>query len=131
MTDILNGGLSFIDFKGNNAEAAYNTGTQNGNEYFENAFEINEKSNGWGYGNNIHDNTITFNDEHYYKRKVEVTLTLPLGSGGKENIVETTDDYSPYHWVVKNKVDSTNTVSNNIRSPEDEDKMYNGDVTEY
>ena len=128
MTDILNGGLSFIDFKGNHAEAAYNVGTQNDNEYFENAFEINEKSPGWGAYNDIHDNTVTFNDEYYYKGKVDVTLDIPLGSDG---IVTTTDDISPYHWVVKNKVDSTNTVSNNIRTPEDEDKMYTGDVTEY
>lgn len=128
MTDILNGGLSFIDFKGNYTEAAYNTGTQNNNEYFENAFEINEKSAGWGAYNNIHNNTVTFNDEYYYKGKVYVTLDVPYGSDG---IVSKTDDISPYHWVVKNKVDSTNRVSNNIRTPEDEDKMYTGDVTEY
>jgi len=71
---------------------------------------------------------VTFNDEYYYKGKVYVTLDVPYGSDG---IVSKTDDISPYHWVVKNKVDSTNRVSNNIRTPEDEDKMYTGDVTEY
>lgn len=127
MTDILNGGLSFIDFKGNYTEAAYNVGTQNDNEHFENAFEINEKSPGWGAYNKIHNNTVTFNDEYYNKSKVDVTLDIPLGSGP----VTTTDDISPSHWVVKNNVDATNQVSNNTRDPEDADKMYKGDVTEY
>jgi len=130
MIDIINGGLSFIDFKGNNAEAAYNTGDQNDNEYFENAFEINEKSSGWGYYNNIHDNSLTFDDEYYNADSVSVTLTLALGSSGD---VETTEDIDPDHWVVENNVDDsyyTNTVSDNTRDPEDDDKMYIGDLTE-
>jgi hypothetical protein len=134
MTDILNGGLSFIDFKGNNAEAAYNTGDQNGNAYFENAFEINEKSEGWGYYNDIHDNTLTFDDTYYDSGNVQVTLTLALGSSGVAYSEETTANIDPEHWVVKNNVDdlsSTNSVSNNTRDPEDSDKMYDGDLTEY
>ena len=134
MNDILNGGLSYIDFKGNYAEAAYNTGDQNGNAYFENAFEINEKWDGWGYYNNIHDNTLSFDDEYYNEDRIEVTLTLPLGSSGNAIFKETTDDVDLDHWVVKCNVDDagyTNTVSNNIRDTEDADKMYTGDVTEY
>ncbi|MDA7746599.1 RICIN domain-containing protein [Psychromonas sp.] len=126
MNDILNGGLSFIDFKGNYAEAAYNTGDQNNNEYFENAFEINEKSNGWGAYNDIHDNTVTFDDKYYDSSNVSVTITLPLGSGGNSDNVKTTNDIKPTHWVVKNNVDGTNTVSNNTRDPKDENKMYTG-----
>jgi len=126
MNDIINGGLSFIDFKGNYAEAAYNTGDQNDNEYFENAFEINEKSSGWGAYNNIHNNRVTFDDDYYDDSKVSVTITLPLGSGGNANSVSTTDDIKPTHWVVKNNVDTTNTVSDNTRITEDEDKMYSG-----
>jgi hypothetical protein len=131
MNDILNGGLSYIDFKGNYTEAAYNKGDQNGNKYFENAFEINTKSSGWGYYNNIHDNELTFNDEYYSSRSVSVTLTLALGSKGKPVTSKTTKDKDPEHWVVKNNVDDTNRVSNNIRIPADKDKMYKGDVTEY
>ena len=126
MNDIINGGLSFIDFKGNYAEAAYNTGDQNDNEYFENAFEINEKSSGWGAYNDIHNNRVTFDDDYYDDSKVSVTITLPLGSGGNANSVSTTDDIKPTHWVVKNNVDTTNTVSDNTRITEDEDKMYSG-----
>jgi len=126
MNDIINGGLSFIDFKGNYAEAAHNTGDQNDNEYFENAFEINEKSTGWGAYNDIHDNTITFDDEYYDDSSVSVTLTLPLGTSGNASSVKTTDTIKPTHWVVKNNVDSTNTVSDNTRDPADEDKMYTG-----
>jgi len=136
MDDIINGGLSFIDFKGNYAEAAYNEGDQNDNEYFENAFEINEKSTGWGYYNEIHDNSITFDvdddgeESSYSEDSVSVTLTLPLGSAGD---VETTEDIDPDHWVVKNNVDdsdATNTVYDNTRDPVDADKMYTGDLTE-
>ena len=133
MKDILNGGLSYIDFKGNYAEAAYNTGDQNGNAYFENAFEINEKWDDWGYNNNIHDNTLSFDDEYYNGDRIEVTLTLALGSSGNANFEETTDDIDLDHWVVKCNVDDesyTNTVSNNIRNPEDADKMYTGQLTE-
>ncbi|MEL0630569.1 hypothetical protein [Psychromonas aquatilis] len=126
MNDILNGGLSFIDFKGNYAEAAYNIGDQNNNEYFENAFEINEKSSGWGSYNDIHNNTVTFDDKYYDDSSVSVTITLPLGSGGKANNAKTNDDIKPTHWVVKNNVDTTNTVSNNTRIKEDKDKMYTG-----
>ena len=126
MIDIINGGLSFIDFKGNNAEAAYNIGDQNDNEYFENAFEINEKSNGWGAYNNIHNNKLTFDDEYYDNSSVSITITLALGSGGESNSVETTDDIKPTHWVVKNNVGASNTVSDNTRVAEDEDKMYTG-----
>lgn len=134
MNDILNGGLSFIDFKGNYAEAAYNTGDQNENKYFENAFEINEKSNGWGYNNDIHDNSLSFDDEYYDEDKVSVTLTLALGSGGSAYSESTTKSISPDHWVVENNVDDsdyTNQVSDNDRDPDDEDKMYTGDLTEY
>ena len=131
MNDIINGGLSFIDFKGNYGECAYNTGDQNSNEYFENAFEINEKYSGWGAYNDIHDNTVTFDDEYYDDSKVSVTITLALGSGGDENTEETETTIKPEHWVVKNNVDDTNKVSNNTRDPEDEDKMYDGSVTEY
>lgn len=134
MNDILNGGLSYIDFKGNYAEAAYNKGDQNGNSYFENAFEINEKWDGWGYYNDIHDNTLSFDDEHYNADRIEVTLTIALGSSGNAIFEETTDDIDPDHWVVKCNVDDagyTNTVSNNIRDTDDSDKMYRGDVTEY
>jgi len=134
MNDIINGGLSYIDFKGNYAEAAYNTGDQNDNAYFENAFEINEKWDGWGYYNNIHDNTLTFDDEYYNEDRIEVTLTLPLGSSGNTIIEETTDEVDLDHWVVKSNVDDagyTNTVSNNIRDAEDADKMYTGDLTEH
>jgi len=126
MNDIINGGLSFIDFKGNYAEAAYNTGGQNDNEYFENAFEINEKSSGWGAYNAIHNNTVTFDDEYYNKNSVSVTITLPLGSGGDANSVKTTDTIKPTHWVVKNNVDGSNSASDNTRIATDEDKMYSG-----
>lgn len=134
MIDILNGGLSFIDFKGNYAEAAYNTGDQNDNEYFENAFEINEKSSGWGYNNDIHDNSLSFNDEYYDEDSVSVTLTLALGSSGAAYSESTTKSISPDHWVVENNVDDsdyTNSVSDNDRDPSDDDKMYTGDLTEY
>jgi hypothetical protein len=134
MIDIINGGLSYIDFKGNYAEAAYNYGNQNDNEYFENAFEINEKWTGWGYNNDIHDNVLTFNDEYYDDDSVEVTITLALGSSGNANSESTTEDIDPDHWVVKSNVDDssyTNIVSNNTRDPEDADKMYKGDLTEY
>lgn len=134
MNDILNGGLSYIDFKGNYAEAAYNTGDQNGNAYFENAFEINQKWDGWGYYNNIRDNTLTFDEEFYSEDRIEVTLMLALGSSGNAIFEETTDNVDLDHWVVKCNVDDeeyTNTVSNNIRYTQDSDKMYTGDLTKY
>ena len=127
MTDIINGGLSFIDFKGNDAECAYNIGDQNNNAYFENAFEINEKSNGWGMDNDIHHNTVTFDDKHYSKSTESVTIkSLPQGENGKTKEVDTTEDIKPTHWVVKNNVGASNTASNNTRDPKDEDKMYTG-----
>ena len=131
MIDILNGGLSFIDFKGNYSEVAYNKGDQNGNKYFENAFEINTKSPGWGFYNDIHDNTLTFDDEYYSSNSVSITLTLALGSKGKPKTAKTTKAKNPDHWVVKNNVDDTNRVSNNIRIPADKDKMFKGNLTEY
>ncbi|WP_435236773.1 right-handed parallel beta-helix repeat-containing protein [Psychromonas sp. PT13] len=133
MIDILNGGLSYIDFKGNYTEAAYNTGNQNGNKYFDNAFEINEKSEGWGYHNNIHDNVLTFNDEYYRATKEPETLTIALGSKGKPQSKESTKSLFRTHWVVKNNVkdsNATNVVSSNIRTPVDSNKMYVGKLTE-
>ena len=132
MNDIVNGGLSFIDFKGNYTECAYNIGDQNSNEYFENAFEINKKQSGWGKNNNIHHNTVTFDETYYNKSNKSVTInSLPLGENGKTKKVNTTEDIQREQWVVKNNVDSTNKVSSNIRTPEDKDRMYDGDVTEY
>jgi len=128
MIDILNGGLSYIDFKGNYSETAYNKGNQNGNKYFENAFEVNTKSPGWGFYNNIHDNELTFNDEYY--GKTSITMTLALGKKGKAKTSETTKEKSLDHWVVKNNTKETTTVSNNTRIPADTKKMYKGDITE-
>ena len=127
MIDIINGGLSFIDFKGNDTECAYNIGDQNNNKYFENAFEINDKSTGWGTGNDIHDNTVTFDDEHYSKNTETVTIAaLAQGDEGDTIKLDTEKEIKPTHWVVKNNVDASNTVSNNTRNPKDEDKMYKG-----
>ena len=130
MKDILNGGLSFIDFKGNYSEVAYNKGDQNGNKYFENAFEINTKSSGWGYHNNIHDNILSFDDQYYNANSKPITMMLALGSKGKPKTVNSTKNKTLNHWVVKNNVDNTNRVSNNTRNPIDKNKMYTGDVTE-
>jgi hypothetical protein len=127
MIDILNGGLSYIDFKGNHSEVAYNKGNQNGNKYFENAFEVNTKSEGWGFFNNIHDNILTFDDQYY--GKTSITMTLALGSKGKAKSSETTKEKSLDHWVVKNNTKGTTHVSNNTRIPADKDKMYKGDIT--
>jgi hypothetical protein len=116
------------------AECAYNTGDQNDNEYFENAFEINKKWDDWGDDNDIHDNTLTFDDDYYDSDSVEVTLTLALGSSGVANSEETTENIDPDHWVVKDNVDDSsysNSVSDNTRDPEDDDKMYSGNLTEY
>ena len=132
MNDILNGGLSYIDFKGNYTEAAYNVGDQNDNEYFANAFEINDKQPGWGLYNNIHDNTLTFNDEYYSAERLSISLVLPQGSLG--TVLTSEKTYDPEHWVVQCNVDDlcyTNEVSNNTRILEDATKMYEGDVTEY
>lgn len=130
MIDILNGGLSYIDFKGNYSETAYNKGNQNGNKYFENAFEVNTKSPGWGYYNNIHDNVLTFNDE-YYSKGVSVTMTLALGSKGKAKTSETTKDKKPEHWIVRSNIKGETRVSNNTRIPADTSKMYKGNISEY
>ncbi|MDC7220577.1 MAG: hypothetical protein PQJ59_11645 [Spirochaetales bacterium] len=140
MIDIINGGLSFIDFKGNYAECAYNTGDQNYNEYFENAFEINDKWTGWGNYNDIHNNSITFNEEYYNSSSTDVTLDLALGSDGVESTVTTTDSIDRDQWVVEcndqSSYDGTptgNVVSSNTRDPEDSDRMYNSSdrLTEY
>lgn len=128
MTDILNGGLSYIDFKGNYSEVAYNKGNQNGNKYFENAFEVNTKSEGWGFYNNIHDNILTFDDKYY--GKTSITMTLALGKKGKAKMSKTTKDKSLDHWVVRNNIKGTTHVSNNTRIPADAKKMYTGDITE-
>lgn len=130
MIDILNGGLSYIDFKGNYSETAYNKGNQNGNKYFENAFEINTKSPGWGFYNNIHNNQLTFNDE-FYAKSLPVTMTVALGKKGKVITSEVTKTKNPDHWVIKNNVNDTNRASSNTRYPEDKSKMYKGDVTLY
>jgi len=130
MDDFLNGGLSFIDFKGNYAEAAYNKGDQNSNELFENAFEINEKVDDWGYNNVIHDNTLTFDDKYYDDDSYTVKMKVPYGSQGE---VTKSGKINRDHWVVENNVDDskyTNTVYDNTRDPEDSDKMYTGDLTE-
>ncbi|MCV2401601.1 hypothetical protein OFY17_01775 [Marinomonas sp. C2222] len=129
MIDILNGGLSYIDFKGNNAEAAYNTGNQNGNEYFENAFEVNTKSEGWGFHNNIHNNVLNFDDE--FAGKKSITMTLALGSKGKAKSSKQTKEKSLDHWVVRNNTKGTTKVSNNTRVPADSKRMYKGDISEY
>lgn len=132
MKDLLNGGLSYIDFKGNYTEAAFNKGDQNGNKYFDNAFEINEKSTGWGYHNNIHDNSFTFDDKYYVAGPISETLTLALGSKGKPISKKSTKSLFRTHWVVKNNVkdaELTNVVSGNIRTPIDVDKMYVGKLT--
>lgn len=129
MIDILNGGLSYIDFKGNYAEAAYNLGNQNGNEYFENAFEVNTKSEGWGFYNAIHDNVLNFDDEFVGSKSI--TMTLALGSKGKAKTSEQTKKKSLDHWVVKNNTKETTTVSNNTRVPANTSNMYKGDMTEY
>lgn len=128
MNDILNGGLSYMDLKGNYAEVAYNEGNQNGNPYFENAFEVNTKQPGWGFYNNIHDNVLTFNDEYAGKKKI--TLTLALGSKGKPVSSEETKEKSLDHLVVKNNTEDTTQVSNNTRIPADSKKMYKGSVTQ-
>ena len=130
MIDILNGGLSYIDFKGNYSETAYNKGNQNGNKYFENAFEVNTKSAGWGFHNNIHDNVLTFNDEYYSKEGVSITMMLALGKKGKAKTAETTKVKAPDHWVVKSNIDGTTRVSNNTRIPMDKNKMYVGNIAE-
>jgi hypothetical protein len=131
MKDILNGGLSYIDFKGNNTEAAYNQGDQNGNPYFENAFEVNTKSPGWGMNNNIHDNVLKFNDEYYSNGKISITMTLALGSKGNPQSSEETKEKSLDHWVVRSNINGVTQVSNNSRMPADESKMYKGDVSGY
>ena len=70
--------------------------------------------------------------KHYYKNKKSVTIkSLPLGEKGKTKEVNTTETIQREQWVVKNNVDATNKVSNNTRAPEDKNKMYDGDVTEY
>lgn len=128
MTDILNGGLSFIDFKGNNAECGYNEGDQNGNQYFENAFEVNDKWPGWGDNNYIHNNTVTFNDDYYFPSSTSVTLTIPVdGVTGSQ-----TDTIDRDQWVVECNDQSSaegqpdgTTVFNNTRIPENSDRMYN------
>jgi len=130
MIDILNGGLSYIDFKGNYSETAYNKGNQNGNPYFENAFEVNTKSPGWGFYNNIHHNTLTFNDE-YYSKSVSVTMTVALGSKGKPKMSETSKNKKPEHWVVKSNIKGETRVSSNTRLPADNKKMYTGNIVEY
>jgi hypothetical protein len=131
MIDILNGGLSYIDFKGNNTEAAYNQGNQNGNKYFENAFEVNTKSPGWGFNNNIHHNVLNFDDEYYTNDKISITMTLALGSKGKPQSSEQTKEKSLDHWVVKSNIIGVTQVSNNTRVPADASKMYTGEITEY
>jgi len=130
MDDFINGGLSFIDFKGNYAEAAYNKGDQNSNKLFENAFEINEKVKKWGYRNTIHDNTITFDDKYYDDSSYTVSMKIPYGSKGK---VTKSDKINRDHWVVENNVNdskNTNVVYKNTRKPKDANKMYTGDLTE-
>lgn len=129
MIDILNGGLSYIDLKGNHAEVSYNEGAQNGNKYFENAFEVNTKQPGWGLHNNIHHNVLKFDDE--YAGKTSITMTLALGSKGKAKSSEETKQKSLDHWLVKNNTKGTTQVSNNTRLPADSSKMYKGDVSEY
>lgn len=131
MIDILNGGLSYIDFKGNYAEAAYNLGNQNGNPYFENAFEVNTKSEGWGFNNKIHNNVLNFNDEHYSNSKTPITMTLALGAKGNPKSSEQTKDKSFDHWVVKSNIKGVTQVSNNTRVPADSSKMYTGQISEY
>jgi len=131
MIDILNGGLSYIDFKGNYSETAYNKGNQNGNKYFDNAFEVNTKSPGWGYYNNIHNNVLNFDDEYYNSNGISITMTLALGSKGKAKSVETTKKKDVDHWVVKSNIEGVTRVSNNTRIPADTSKMYKGNISEY
>ena len=131
MIDIINGGLSYIDFKGNYSETAYNKGNQNGNKYFDNAFEVHTKSPGWGFHNNIHNNELTFNDEFYKRNGISVTMTLALGKKGKAKSVETSKNKDVDHWVVKSEIEGPTRVSNNQRLPIDKNKMYKGDISEY
>ncbi len=130
MIDILNGGLSYIDFKGNHAEAAYIKGDQNNNKYFENAFEVNTKSEGWGFHNSIHDNVLIFNDEYYSNGTISITMTLALGSKGKPKSSESTKKKSLDHWVVRSNIKGTTQAFNNTRIPADTSKMYKGDISE-
>ena len=150
MKDILNGGLSYIDFKGSHAECAFNKGDDAGNEYFENAFEINRKgedvftNTDSGYNNSIYNNTLTFDDANYSSTDEDVTLTLALRSSGDSEAespdVVTTNDIKTEHWVVKDNVKDANitepslrsSVSDNTRDPIDVNKMYKGDyLVEY
>ena len=50
----------------------------------------------------------------------------PKGEKGNTIELDTEKEIKPTHWVVKNNVDASNTVSNNTRNPKDEDKMYIG-----
>ncbi|MCF6361755.1 MAG: right-handed parallel beta-helix repeat-containing protein [Cyclobacteriaceae bacterium] len=64
INDQTNGGLSFMDVKGNNNITRFNCGFQNANGLLLNAFEIHVKVSGWGENNTFTNNHIKFSSNN-------------------------------------------------------------------
>lgn len=64
ISDETNGGLSYIDVKGNNNIIRLNCGFQNANSLLLNAFEVHVKASGWGENNTFINNHIEFSSNN-------------------------------------------------------------------
>lgn len=94
MNDTLNGGLSFIDVKGNANKIRYNYGKQNGNSLLAHAFEVHDKVNGWGDDNIFKDNEIDFDSGNTSSYVVKVD-DLSSVSGSPSGTTASGDTRSP------------------------------------
>lgn len=82
MSDLLNGGLSFMDVKGNDNVTRLNCGFQNGNSLLANAYEVHEKQSGWGANNTFVNNHVTFDGGNTSSYVVAVSNGITTTSGG-------------------------------------------------
>jgi len=75
----LNGGDSFMDVKGNNSIIRNNVGYRNGASYLLDAFQVHQKSSGWGVNNNFYGNTV------YLDNTTAYVVNAPNGSAKASN----------------------------------------------
>lgn len=57
---------SFMDVKGNNSIIRNNTVYRNGNSIIVDAFQVHERSTGWGYNNDFYNNTVNLDNATPY-----------------------------------------------------------------
>ena len=110
ISDLLNGGTSFMDVKGNNNIVRLNCGFQNANTLLENAFEVHVKVSGWGEGNSFINNHIDFSSGNNDSYVVAVSNGVTSTTAGCNARVPSGNMYAGTVGTVS--CDSNDTPSN-------------------